>query len=107
LISITFVIANIRSISKKIFVIVFKNKYHPISTSFKISRIYQTIFPLHRSPRPPKKRRPVCVINNNNLPVPDPMAPRASAMTESAPIHIPPNQAAVGIYLKKLLHYIT
>lgn len=35
------------------------------------------------------------------LPVPDPMAPSASAITDRAPMHIPPNQAAVGIYLNK------
>ena len=38
----------------------------------------------------------------NNLPVPEPIAPRASAITERAPIHIPPNQAAVGMYLKNI-----
>ena len=43
----------------------------------------------------------------NNLPVPEPIAPRASAITERAPIHIPPNQAAVGMYLKILLYFLS
>ena len=40
------------------------------------------------------------IFKDIDVPVPDPMAPRASARTERAPIHIPPNQAAVGMYLK-------
>ena len=31
-------------------------------------------------------------------PVPDPMAPMKSAMMVSAPMHMPPNAAAVGMY---------
>jgi len=33
--------------------------------------------------------------------VPDPMAPRKSAMMVRVPIHIPPNVAAMGMYLFK------
>lgn len=33
------------------------------------------------------------------MPVPEPMAPRKSAKTERAPMHKPPNAAAVGMYL--------
>ena len=40
------------------------------------------------------------IFKDIDVPVPDPMAPRASARTERAPIHIPPNQAAGGMYLK-------
>jgi len=33
----------------------------------------------------------------NKIPVPDPMAPIKSAKIDKAPIHIPPNAAAVGM----------
>lgn len=32
--------------------------------------------------------------------MPEPMAPRKSANTDRAPMHKPPNAAAVGIYLE-------
>lgn len=35
------------------------------------------------------------------MPVPEPMAPRKSARTERAPMHNPPNAAAVGMYLRR------
>lgn len=34
------------------------------------------------------------------MPVPEPMAPRKSANTDRAPMHRPPNAAAVGMYLQ-------
>lgn len=40
------------------------------------------------------------MVTASRMPVPDPMAPRKSARTERAPMHKPPNAAAVGIYLE-------
>ena len=39
------------------------------------------------------------MVTDNNIPVPVPIAPMKSAMTDRAPIHIPPKAAAVGMYL--------
>lgn len=39
------------------------------------------------------------MVTANRIPVPEPMAPRKSAITERPPIHSPPNAAAVGMYL--------
>lgn len=39
------------------------------------------------------------MLTANKIPVPDPIAPIKSAKIVKAPIHIPPNKAAVGIYL--------
>jgi len=39
------------------------------------------------------------MVTANKIPVPEPIAPKKSAETESAPIHNPPKAAAVGIYL--------
>lgn len=36
----------------------------------------------------------------SRIPVPEPMAPRKSAKTDRAPMHKPPNAAAVGMYLE-------
>ena len=36
----------------------------------------------------------------SRIPVPEPMAPRKSANTDRAPMHKPPNAAAVGMYLE-------
>lgn len=33
--------------------------------------------------------------------MPEPIAPRKSAITDKPPIHSPPNAAAVGMYLKR------
>ena len=38
------------------------------------------------------------MVTASRMPVPLPMAPMKSAMTVSAPMHIPPNAAAVGMY---------
>ena len=43
------------------------------------------------------------MVTANKIPVPEPIAPMKSANTVSAPIHIPPNAAAVGMYLFKVL----
>lgn len=40
------------------------------------------------------------MVTASRIPVPDPMAPRKSASTERAPMHKPPNAAAVGMYLE-------
>lgn len=34
------------------------------------------------------------------MPVPEPIAPRKSAMTDKPPMHSPPKAAAVGMYLE-------
>merc|ERR1711935_1014563 len=39
------------------------------------------------------------MVTANKIPVRDPIAPRAPAITDKAPMHMPPNQAAEGIYL--------
>lgn len=39
------------------------------------------------------------MVTLNNIPVPDPMTPIKSAIIDNAPIHIPPNAAAIGISL--------
>ena len=44
------------------------------------------------------------MVTANNIPVPDPIAPMKSAVTDKAPIHSPPNAAAVGIYLLSSLY---
>lgn len=41
------------------------------------------------------------IVTANKIPVPEPMAPRKSAMTERPPIHRPPKAAAVGMYLNE------
>lgn len=41
------------------------------------------------------------MVTANKIPVPDPMAPMKSAMTDKAPMQSPPKAAAVGMYLKK------
>lgn len=41
------------------------------------------------------------MVTASRMPVPDPMAPRKSAKTERAPMHNPPNAAAVGMYLEQ------
>lgn len=41
------------------------------------------------------------MVTANKIPVPEPMAPRKSAMTDRPPIHRPPKAAAVGMYLNK------
>ncbi|KAK2408568.1 SecY protein transport family protein [Trifolium repens] len=38
------------------------------------------------------------IVTASNIPVPEPIAPMKSANTVKAPIHIPPNAAAVGMY---------
>lgn len=38
------------------------------------------------------------MVTANKIPVPEPMAPKKSANTDNAPMHKPPNAAAVGIY---------
>lgn len=35
---------------------------------------------------------------DNNIPVPEPIAPKRSAKMEITPMHIPPRMAAVGMY---------
>jgi len=37
------------------------------------------------------------IVTASRIPVPDPMAPMKSAKTVSAPMHIPPNAAAIGM----------
>lgn len=39
------------------------------------------------------------IVTANKIPVPEPMAPRKSAMTDRPPMHRPPKAAAVGMYL--------
>lgn len=39
----------------------------------------------------------------NKIPVPDPIAPSRSAKTLSKPIQMPPDTAAIGIYLENTL----
>ena len=39
------------------------------------------------------------MVTASRIPVPEPMAPMKSAKILRAPIHIPPNAAATGIYL--------
>ena len=39
------------------------------------------------------------IVTANNIPVPEPIAPIKSAITESAPMQRPPKAAAVGMYL--------
>lgn len=41
------------------------------------------------------------MVTASRMPVPDPMAPRKSAKTDRAPMHNPPNAAAVGMYLEQ------
>ncbi|KYM94917.1 hypothetical protein ALC62_14512 [Cyphomyrmex costatus] len=38
------------------------------------------------------------IVTASKIPVPEPIAPKKSASTERAPIHSPPNAAAVGMY---------
>lgn len=40
------------------------------------------------------------MVTASRIPVPEPMAPRKSANTDRAPMHKPPNAAAVGMYLE-------
>ena len=40
------------------------------------------------------------IVTASRIPVPEPMAPRKSANTDRAPMHKPPNAAAVGMYLE-------
>jgi hypothetical protein len=44
------------------------------------------------------------IVTARRIPVPDPIAPMKSAKMERAPMQIPPNAAATGIYL---LSYFT
>ena len=39
------------------------------------------------------------IVTARRIPVPEPIAPMKSAKIDRAPIHTPPNAAAVGIYL--------
>jgi hypothetical protein len=39
------------------------------------------------------------MVTASNIPVPDPITPKKSAIIVKAPIHIPPNVAATGMYL--------
>lgn len=39
------------------------------------------------------------IVTANKIPVPDPIAPKKSAMTDKPPMHSPPKAAAVGMYL--------
>uniref|UniRef100_H2XS86 Uncharacterized protein n=1 Tax=Ciona intestinalis TaxID=7719 RepID=H2XS86_CIOIN len=39
------------------------------------------------------------MVTASKIPVPEPMAPMKSAITDKAPIQRPPKAAAVGIYL--------
>ncbi len=39
------------------------------------------------------------MVTASNIPVPEPIAPTKSAKIVKAPIHIPPNVAAIGMYL--------
>lgn len=39
------------------------------------------------------------MVTASRMPVPEPMAPMKSAMIVRAPMHMPPNAAAVGMYL--------
>ena len=43
------------------------------------------------------------IVTARRIPVPDPIAPMKSAKMERAPIQTPPNAAAVGMYLFKVL----
>ena len=40
------------------------------------------------------------IVTASKIPVPLPMAPKKSAITDSAPMHKPPKAAAVGMYLR-------
>lgn len=40
------------------------------------------------------------MVTASKIPVPEPMAPKKSAMTDRPPMHSPPNAAAVGMYLQ-------
>lgn len=40
------------------------------------------------------------IVTASRIPVPEPMAPRKSAITDKPPIHSPPKAAAVGMYLE-------
>lgn len=40
------------------------------------------------------------IVTASKIPVPEPMAPRKSAITDKPPIHSPPKAAAVGMYLE-------
>ena len=42
---------------------------------------------------------PYMMVTASNIPVPDPITPKKSAIMVNAPMHIPPNAAATGIYL--------
>lgn len=46
------------------------------------------------------------MLTASKIPVPEPIAPIKSAKMVRAPIHIPPNKAAVGIYLKLISNKI-
>ncbi len=39
------------------------------------------------------------MVTANRIPVPDPIAPRKSARTVNIPMHMPPKEAATGMYL--------
>jgi hypothetical protein len=39
------------------------------------------------------------MVTASRIPVPEPMAPMKSATMVKAPMHMPPNAAAVGMYL--------
>ena len=41
------------------------------------------------------------MVTAKRIPVPEPMAPRKSAITDSPPIQRPPKAAAVGMYLQE------
>ena len=42
------------------------------------------------------------MVTASKIPVPEPIAPKKSAITDKAPIQRPPKAAAVGIYLFKV-----
>ena len=41
------------------------------------------------------------MVTASRMPVPEPMAPMKSAMTDKAPMQRPPKAAAVGMYLRR------
>jgi len=41
------------------------------------------------------------MVTASKIPVPEPMAPKKSAIIVRAPMHIPPKVAAVGMYFLK------
>lgn len=41
------------------------------------------------------------MVTASRMPVPEPIAPRKSAITDKPPMHSPPKAAAVGMYLEK------